>query len=95
MSLMRHDLADDAVPTEVDGVVSWPDDTEFANVRNNCCGSPYPIAVLPSGAEFCTGCLHDVAPTVEAERALDEDADMYHDADDEAHAYYENGQWHE
>lgn len=79
MSLMRHDLADDAVPREADGVVNWPDGTEFARVYNRCCGDPYPIAVLPSGAEHCTGCLHDVPPTVEAERALDESADMWMD----------------
>lgn len=65
-----------------DGVVAWPDGTEFVNVTNRCCGSPYPIAVLPSGAEHCAGCAHDVAPTVEAERALDEDADMWMDYDD-------------
>ena len=79
MTLMRHDLPDDAVPAEVDGAVGWPDGTEFVRVRNTCCGDPYPIAVLPSGAEHCAGCLHTVEPIVEAERALDEDADRWMD----------------
>ena len=72
------DWTDHLQDSEVDGRIDWPDGTTFLNVRNDCCGSPYPLAELPDGHKVCGACADVVGcdcPPCEVQRALDEDDD--------------------
>lgn len=50
-------MATDMTITESDGRITWPDGTQFLNTTANpCCGSPYPVALLPGNVRHCGGC---------------------------------------
>lgn len=50
-------MATDTTITETDGRIDWPDGTAFTHERGNpCCGTGYPLALLPDGTNHCGGC---------------------------------------
>lgn len=55
------------------------DEIAYVNAQNNCCGSPYPLAVTETGHQLCAGCGDGYfdcdCAACESERALSEDDD--------------------
>jgi len=77
-------MTDTYLKEDGDGGIAEREDVDgYAMVRNDCCGSPYPIVVMVDGREACAGCLRVLkhadacdCPDCEGQRFADDVADM-------------------